>query len=154
MQIKQVMTSNPTTCHPDTNLAIVVRKMWEHDCGFVPVVDAGGQIVGVLTDRDICIASATRRLLPEQLTAAQVMHPAPIHTVHANNTAEKALSLMRQYQIRRLPVVDDQNTLLGVVSMNDLVLASEEKRDPNANEVVDTLSAICAHHAPVTTATM
>lgn len=149
MQIKQVMTTNPTTCLPGTDLAEVVRKMWEHDCGFVPVVDAGGKVVGVLTDRDICIASATRRLLPEQLTAAEVMHPAPIHTVHANNTAERALALMRQFRVRRLPVVDDQDLLQGVVSMNDLILASEEKRDPNADEVVDTLSAICAHHALV-----
>jgi CBS domain-containing protein len=71
MQVKQIMTSEIATCRPDTKLAVIAKLMWDRDCGFAPVVDAAGKVAGVITDRDICIASATRRLLPEQITAAR-----------------------------------------------------------------------------------
>ena len=65
MQIKHIMTTDIATCQPDTNLAVVAKLMWDRDCGIVPVIDAAGTVAGVITDRDICIASATRRALPE-----------------------------------------------------------------------------------------
>ena len=147
MNIKQIMTSNPTTCRTDTNLAAVTQKMWDHDCGFVPVVDDAGQIVGVITDRDICIACATRRRLPEQLTAGEVMHAQPIHTTRPDDPVEIGLMAMQQFRVRRLPVVASDGTLCGVVSMNDIIVASQEKNDPKAVDVVGALSGICAHTA-------
>jgi CBS domain-containing protein len=145
MQVKQLMTSDTATSRPDTNLAAVAKLMWDRDCGFVPVVDAAGRVTGVITDRDICIASATRRLLPEQITAAQAMRRAPIHTAQPEDTIEKALATMKQFQVRRLPVVGADGILKGVISMNDIVLASQQKDGPAAADIVSTLSAICAH---------
>ena len=145
MQIKQIMTTDIATCRPDTNLAVVAKLMWDRDCGFVPVIDAAGKVVGVITDRDICIASATRRLLPEQITAAQAMRRPPIHTSQTEGPVEKALATMKQFQVRRLPVIAADGTLKGIVSMNDLVLASQQKEGPAATDVVSTLAAICAH---------
>ena len=145
MQLKQVMTTNIATCQPDTNLAVVAKLMWDRDCGFVPVVDAAGKVVDVITDRDICIASATRRLLPEQITAAQAARRQPIHTSQPEDTTEKALATMRQFQVRRLPVISADGTLKGVVSMNDIVLASQQKEGPAPADIVSTLAAICAH---------
>jgi CBS domain-containing protein len=145
MLVKQVMTGEIATCRPDTNLAVVAKLMWDKDCGFVPVVDAAGKVVGVITDRDICIASATRRLLPDQITAAQAMRRPPIHTTQAEETIEKALATMKQFQVRRLPVVAADNTLKGVISMNDIILASQQKDGPAPADIVSTLSAICAH---------
>ena len=145
MQVKQLMTSEIATCRPDTNLADVAKLMWDRDCGFVPVVDAAGKVAGVITDRDICIASATRRKLPEQITAAQAMRGQPIHTNQPDDTAEKALATMKQFQVRRLPVIAADGTLKGVISMNDIVLASQGKEGPAPAEIVSTLSAICAH---------
>jgi len=142
MQIKQMMTSNVATCQPETNLAVIAKLMWDRDCGFVPVVDAANKVVGVITDRDICIASATRRLLPEQITAAQAMRRTPIQTIRTEDSPEQALSTMRQGQVRRLPVVAADGTLKGVVSMNDIVLASE---GATPADIVSTLAAICAH---------
>lgn len=146
MQVKQLMTTEIATCKPDTNLAIAAKLMWERDCGFVPVVDAAGKVAGVITDRDICIASATRRLLPDQITAAQAMRRLPIHTAQAEDPIEKALSTMKQFQVRRLPVIAADGTLNGVVSMNDIILAAERKDGPAPAEILSTLSAICAHH--------
>jgi CBS domain-containing protein len=145
MQIKNLMTTDIATCRPETNLAVVAKLMWDKDCGFVPVVDAAGKVAGVITDRDICIASATRRLLPDQIMAAQAMRRPPIHTTQPEDTIEKALSTMKQFQVRRLPVVAADGTLKGVVSMNDIVLASQRKEGPAPAEILSTLSVICAH---------
>lgn len=145
MQIKQIMTKDIATCRPDTNLAVVAKLMWDRDCGFVPVIDAAGKVAGVITDRDICIATATRRLLPDQITATQAMRRQPIHTTQPEDMAEKALSTMKQFQVRRLPVVAADGSLKGIVSMNDIVLASQQKEGPTAAEIVSTLAAICAH---------
>ena len=145
MQVKQLMTSDIATCRPDTNLAVVAKLMWDKDCGFVPVVDAAGKVAGVLTDRDICIASATRRLLPDQIIATQAMRKPPIHTTQPEDAVEKALATMKQFQVRRLPVIAADGTLKGVVSMNDIVMASQQKEGPAPADIVSTLSAICAH---------
>lgn len=145
MQVTQIMTTNVATCPPDTNLAVVSKLMWDRDCGFVPVIDAAGKVAGVITDRDICIASATRRKLPEQITAAQAMRGQPIHTSQPDDTVEKALATMKQFQVRRLPVIAADGTLKGIVSMNDIVLASQQKEGPAAADIVSTLAAICAH---------
>lgn len=143
MTVRELMSQPPQTCQPDTDLAAVTRLMWDHDCGMVPVVDAGGRIVGVVTDRDICIATATRRLLPEHISAAQVMSRT-LHTCMAGDTLEQALAVMKQARVRRLPVIDDEGHLQGVLSMNDLVRATVAKRGPAATVVVETLAAICA----------
>ncbi len=145
MQVKQIMTSEIATCRPDTDLAVVAKLMWDRDCGFVPIVDAAGKVVGVVTDRDVCIASATRRKLPEQITAAQAMRGQPIHTSQPDDTVEKALATMKQFQVRRLPVIGADSTLKGIVSMNDIVLASPQKAGPAVVDIVSTLAAICAH---------
>ena len=152
MQVKRIMTSDIATCGPDTNLAVVAKLMWDRDCGFIPVIDAPGEVVGVITDRDICIASATRRLPPEQITAAQAMRRPPLHTCQIEDTAEKALATMKEFQVRRLPVVAAAGTLHGVVSMNDIVLASTKKDGPAPGKITAALAAICAHRPAKTAA--
>lgn len=145
MQVKQIMTTEVAAARLDTNLAAISKLMWDRDCGFVPIVDEAGKVAGVITDRDICIASATRRLPPEQITAAQAMRRAPIQTSQPEETIEKALATMKQFQVRRLPVVAADGRLKGLISMNDIVLASQQKEGPASAEIVSTLAAICAH---------
>src|SRR5574342_765575 len=141
MQVKQIMASDAATSRPDANLAAVAKLMWDRDCGFVPIIDAAGKVAGVITDRDICIASATRRLLPEQITAAQAMRRPPIQTAQPDDTIEKARATMKQSQVRRLPVVAVDGSLKGILSMNDIVLASQKKDGPAPADIVSTLSA-------------
>jgi len=142
--VRDAMSTPAVTCRPTTDLAAVARLMWDHDCGFVPVIGDSGTVVGVVTDRDICMATATRRLLPEHISAAQAM-ASQVHTCLSTDKASDALATMQQFKIRRLPVVDAHGHLQGVTSMNDLVLASEAKGDPGAKDVVAALAAICAH---------
>jgi CBS domain-containing protein len=146
MTARELMSTPPRTCQPNTDLAAVTQLMWNHDCGFVPVVDAAGHLAGVITDRDICVASATRRLLPERISAAQAMS-ASVYACLPNDDVESVLTAMKTHQIRRVPVVDADGHLQGVVSLNDVVRAVGKKDAPAAAEVVATLASICAPRA-------
>jgi CBS domain-containing protein len=144
MKVREMMTSDVATCLPDTDLATVVKLMWERDCGFVPVVDRAGALLGVVTDRDICIASATRHLLPQYMPASAVMTH-PVHACLPDDEATTMLEAMKRFRVRRLPVIDGGGTLRGVVSMNDVVLAVERGSELDPRAVVSTLAAICDH---------
>lgn len=143
MTARELMSAPPQTCQPTTDVAAVAHLMWSHDCGFVPVVDAGGHLAGVITDRDICIASATRRLLPERIAAAQAMS-ASVHACLPDDDLASVLATMKQHQIRRVPVVDQAGRLQGIVSMNDLVRVVGKKGAPTAAAVVEVLAGVCA----------
>lgn len=151
MQIKDIMTSDVATCQPDTDLASVAKIMWDRDCGFVPVIDGAGHVSGVLTDRDICIASATRGVPPHKISAVQVMHAAPIHATHPDDQPATALAEMKEAKVRRLPVLTDDGRLAGVVSINDLILGSDHPGGPAAREIVATMAAICSHRDVIVT---
>jgi CBS domain-containing protein len=143
-KVRDLMSAPAQTCQPDTDLAAVTKLMWDHDCGFVPVIDASGGVAGVITDRDISVATATRRQPPERISAAQTM-TSHVHVSMQDDTLSEALATMKRFKVRRLPVVDSSGRLQGVISMNDVVLASHETQDPPASEVVSTLASICAH---------
>jgi CBS domain-containing protein len=152
MKVRDLMSTPPHTCRPDTDLGAIARMMWDHDLGFVPVIDASGHVAGIVTDRDICIATATRHLLPDQISAVQAM-TGPVHTCVVDDSVDAALAAMKEFKVRRLPVVDASGQLQGVISMNDLALASDQKRKPAPGDVVSTLAAICAHRTAATVTT-
>ncbi|MGE3510904.1 MAG: CBS domain-containing protein [Vicinamibacterales bacterium] len=145
MTARELMSTPPQTCQPTTDLAAVAHLMWNHDFGFVPVVDADGHLAGVITDRDICIASATRRLLPERIAAAQAMSTS-VHACLPDDSLASVLATMKQHQVRRVPVVDQAGHLQGIVSMNDVVRAVGKKGAPTAAVVLDALAGVCAPH--------
>lgn len=143
MTARDVMSTPPQTCQPGTDLAAVTKLMWDKDCGFVPVVDAAGRLAGVVTDRDICVAAATKRQPPERIAASQAMSPG-VHACLPGDTLDSVLGAMAKFQVRRLPVIDADGQLLGVVSMNDIVRAVGRRGGPSASAVVSALSAVCA----------
>jgi CBS domain-containing protein len=150
MKVEDVMTKDVRSCAPETDLAAAAMLMWEHDCGTLPVVDDGDKVVGMITDRDICIAAATKHqdiagVKVSEVTTGQVYSCTPGQDV------SEALETFRQAQVRRLPVVDDEGKLQGILSMNDIVLHAGEGRGKGATdipyaEVVNTFKAICAPH--------
>jgi CBS domain-containing protein len=149
MQISEVMTPKPIACAADTTVAEAARLMWDGDCGVLPVV-ADRQLRGVVTDRDLFIALATRNARPSELTVASVVRPNPI-TCLPRDDVHQAMGKMKTHRVRRLPVVDDGGALVGIVSMNDLVLAiAPETR--LGGQVVDTLQTISEHQLPMPTA--
>ena len=146
MQIAEVMTPGPICCTPETTVAEAARLMWEGDCGVLPVVSERA-LKGVVTDRDLFIALATRDAKASELAVGSVMHDAPI-TCTPRDDVHQAMGKMKTHRVRRLPVVDKDGTLVGIVSMNDLLLtaAPESKM---GEKVVDTLQTISEHQLPV-----
>jgi signal-transduction protein with cAMP-binding, CBS, and nucleotidyltransferase domain len=95
----------------------------------------------VITDRDICVAAATRGLRPEEIYASQAMTTA-LHSCLPQDRIDDVLSAMKRYQVRRLPVVDDAGEIKGVVSMTDVARVSDTQGGPSASSVVAALTAI------------
>ena len=146
MKVKDIMTPGPLTCAPGTNLATAASLMLDGDCGILPVVE-DGKLLGVVTDRDICIALATRNRLASDLTAGEVQQ-APVHTCGPDDDVHSALSTMKQYRVRRLPVEGFGGTVSGIISLNDILLATGAKKPVRDAEIVEALQAICGRHHP------
>jgi CBS domain-containing protein len=152
MQIKDVMSQPPVTCPVDSTLDHAARLMWEFDCGIIPVVNDDGRLAGVVTDRDVCMAAYTQGRSLASIPTTTAMYNRVV-AVHASDPVEQAEQLMRDNQIRRLPVLDADGRPIGVVSMNDLArLAARAKKSGVDRELVQTLAAVCQPRGPVTVA--
>jgi CBS domain-containing protein len=145
MHAKEIMTTATRCCSRDTNLAAAAALMLDGDCGILPVVDEG-RLVGVVTDRDLYIALATRDKRASEMTVGDVAQ-GPVVTCGPDDDLHVVLDLMRRHRVRRIPVAGFGEALLGIISINDIVVAATSKsvRD---GEVVNTLRTICAHHHP------
>ena len=135
------MTKGAGTCAPADTLATAASVMWKHDCGMVPVVD-GSKVVGVITDRDIAIALGSRARTAAEILVGDVATRKPV-TCFSEDKVEDALSKMKKSRVRRLPVVDGDGALLGVLSVADLLHASKKKKSLR-KEVFSTLRDISA----------
>lgn len=147
MNIAQIMNRSVETCRPDETLASAVARMWNCDIGCLVVVGEGGDVVGVVTDRDACMAAYTQgRPLHEILVSVAMAHQ--VHSCSPNDSIIEAEEIMRARKIRRLPVLDGGGKLVGIVSLNDLARESERQsgrkgRQVTGEEVSATLAAIC-----------
>ena len=146
MKITDIMTTEPRTCSLGTNLAAAAALMLDGDCGILPVVK-NGKLVGVVTDRDMYIALATRNSRASEITVREVVQT-PVYTCGPDDDIQAALETMKQHRVRRLPVEGFGGTVMGIVSMNDTVLASGPRKPVRDTEVVSTRRSICAHHHP------
>lgn len=146
MKVRDIMTGEPRTCSPQTNLAAAAALMLDGDCGILPVM-AEGKLVGVVTDRDLFIALGTRNTRAADITVGEVIQT-PVYTCGPDDAVQTVLATMKQHCVRRLPVEGFGGTVLGIVSMNDVVLASGARKAVRDGEVVNTLQAICARHRP------
>jgi len=134
--VTSVMTANPASCTADTLLREVARMMIENDCGEIPVVDAAGKPVGVVTDRDITVRIVAEGRDTMSATAGDAMTQ-PAKTVREDSSLKDATALMESAKIRRVPVVDASGKLAGIVSLADVALSG---KDNQAAEVVKQVS--------------
>ena len=136
MQVREIMSEKPTCCAPTTSVVEIAEMMVTQDCGDIPVCDAGGKPIGVVTDRDIVCRLVAKRKDPSKATAQECMSK-PVVTVRPDAPIDEAATLMEQYQVRRLPVVEQDGTCCGVISQADLARKAPRS---TAAEVVSKVS--------------
>jgi len=124
MKIKDAMVATAVTCKPETNLAAAVELMWIQNCGFLPIVDEAKKVIGVITDRDVCVALGTRNRLPSEIGAGEVAS-GKVFTCRPEDDVRTALDTMARERVRRLPVLTGAGELAGILSMDDLVMHAE-----------------------------
>lgn len=122
--VRDVMSRDPVAVQPTDGLNRAAQLMWEADCGAVPVVDDTGRLVGMLTDRDVCMAAYTRGLPLHELSVSGAMST-KLFTCRQGDTLRSVMELMTTQQIRRVPVVDDGGKLVGIVSLADVALLAQ-----------------------------
>jgi CBS domain-containing protein len=145
MHVQDLMAHPAITCHVNDSLVAAAQKMWDHDCGVLPVVNDDGKVTGMITDRDICMAALMQgRPLHELLVNLAMAKP--VITVGPAQTLGDAEQLMARHQVRRLPVVDADSRPLGVISLNDIAVEAvqpDTRMKHGISKVSHTLAAVC-----------
>ena len=144
MKAKDLMTAEPKTCSPETNLAAAADLMLAGDCGLLPVLK-DGKLVGVVTDRDLYIALATRDRQASDVHISEVAQ-SPVYTRNPDDDLEAVLATMKQHRVRRVPVAGFGGTVLGVISLDDMALAAGPGHAVADSAVLDTLQSLRSHH--------
>ena len=143
MRVDQLMSQPAVTCRTDDTLHTAARLMWDNDCGALPVVGEGGTVVGMITDRDACMAAYTQGLPLQAIPVSRAMSRR-LFSCRPDHALEAAERLMAEKQVRRLPVLDGQGRAVGVLSLNDVAReAASRAGDGLASDVAKTLGAIC-----------
>ena len=136
MKAKDIMTADPTVCRPDAHLQDVAKLMCDEDCGAIPVVDAQGKPLGIVTDRDIACRVVAKGRDALQTQARDCMSPDPV-CASSDASIDDICDLLEQSQIRRLLIVDDAGLCCGIVSQADVARHAPERK---AGEVVKEVS--------------
>jgi len=155
VNVGALMSQDVHTCHPLDSLHFAARLMWDHDCGSVPVVDQN-LVVGMLTDRDICMAAYTQGRSLHHLTVRDAMSR-QVHSCHADDALSTAGQIMAVHQVRRLPVIEEDGRLVGIISLSDLARecarsSKQSKNDVTNAKIGETLMAICVSTPQATNA--
>ena len=147
MKISQLMSPVVITCRREDSLDTAARKLWDHDIGCLPVVDDDNRPVGMLTDRDICMAAYLQGQLLKDIRVDSVMSRT-VFSALATDRVEDVEVVMRTNKVHRVPIVDENHRLVGLASTNGLAReAAKEVRlkspDVAEDEFVSTLACIC-----------
>ena len=141
MLVKDIMKKAVATCAPEGDLASVIEIMRERDCGFLPVVDSHGIVVGVITDRDICLAGGAKHRALARVSVKETMSH-PVFSCFADENLKVVLATMAKHRVRRLPVLNKSGHLEGALSVDDIVQAPQRRGAPTAEEVVAALKGV------------
>jgi CBS domain-containing protein len=148
MNVQALMNSNVKYAGTDASVADVITVMEKNDCGAVPIVNAQNKVVGMITDRDICLALGRRPLPAAAVPVAEVMSR-NVYACGPDEDVLEALQTMENKKVRRLPVIDGNGQLVGILSMDDIVLHAEsgaerveQTLEPSYGQTVETLKAI------------
>lgn len=141
VRVKEIMTRECKACDPSDSLAAAAIRMWDADCGVLPVVESG-HVVGVITDRDICMALALKGCRPGESAVFEVMS-GEVWSCAPETDVAAALALMAKHRVRRLPVLEN-GRLAGMLSINDVVNCAGEN-EALRQPILTTFESLCAH---------
>jgi CBS domain-containing protein len=146
MRISDLMTRDVATLEPDATAFDAAHLMWDRDCGFLPVVHPlSRKVIGIVTDRDVCMASWTQGLPLREIPVSRIMSRSII-TCSPGDDLERAHARLRGHQVHRLPVVDESERIVGVISLNDLARHAVRQRGPGGSAektaIAETLGVI------------
>jgi len=149
MNVEAIMTKEVKCCTSDATLARAAQLMWEKDCGCMPVCDREGRVIGMITDRDICMSAWTKGRALQELRVDGAMARAVV-SCRAQDPVTIAETKMQEHQLHRLPVLDENGRLLGIVSLADIVRSASDghgRHSADTEDVVRTLAAVCRPRA-------
>jgi CBS domain-containing protein len=124
MFVADIMTTDVATCLESDSLDQAARIMWERDCGIVPVLSETGRVIGVITDRDAVMAAHFEGKTLSEIPVGRVMSRS-VHACDPGDSLEAAEDRMQSAQVRRLPVINMTEQMVGILSLNDIARASD-----------------------------
>lgn len=142
MVVSELMKRPPATCTTNDRVTDAAIAMHDHRCGFLPVVNSRGAVVGVVTDRDVCLVVGNKNRAMTHVSVEDAMSM-PVFSCYADDNVKVAMATMAKRHVRRLPVLDKNGHLQGVLSIDDVIQAPVRRGGPSAEEIVDTLRGIC-----------
>lgn len=151
MYVRDLMTRAVATCRPETDAESAALMMWNSDCGAVPVVDDGGKALGLITDRDICMAVALQRKAASEICVRDFMND-ELYCCQPEHDIKKAMKTMASKKIKRLPITNDAGQVEGILSIDDIVACAERGArgismpELSFDDTMATLKAVCNHH--------
>jgi CBS domain-containing protein len=153
MKVKEIMAQSAVCCSADTNVGAAVELMWVRNCGMLPVVGSDRKLLGVVTDRDICIAMGTRNRLAGDLSVGEIA-TRNVFTCKPDDEIHEALHTMASKQVRRLPVVNDQGIPQGILSMDDIIAHGDLNKwegccELSSEEIIRSLKKLYGQKLPV-----
>jgi Ala-tRNA(Pro) deacylase len=154
LRVADLMTRNVLACHSDDSLNVPAQLMWEADCGAIPVLDpATDRVVGMITDRDICMATFFQDRAPGAVPVREAMSNA-LYVCSKDDSLADAERVLRNNQVRRLPVVDEEGHLEGILSLADVIRRADrdsgrQRAAVAPEEIADVLGQICQPRSPV-----
>ena len=140
--VREIMSCPPITCRPEETLAQAARFMWDCDCGAVMVTTVEEQLVGIITDRDICMASYMSGRPLHQIQASETM-ARHVHSCRGEDSVHSALLSMGLHQLRRLPVVTAHDEPIGLISLNNVIRYAVSGDGRLRRELLETLAQVC-----------
>jgi CBS domain-containing protein len=142
--VRQIMISDPVTCREDETLSDAARRMWDYDVGSLPVTDAQGRAIGMITDRDIAMAAYTQGKALDQVPTRAAMSQ-QLYAAHPKSSVREIEDAMMRHRVRRIPVIDDSGRVVGIVSLNDLArhATAGAKATVTPEELTTVMRAVC-----------
>lgn len=143
MKIRDLMNESVSTVRVSQTASAALRAMWDCDCGSIPVLDDDGRAIAMVTDRDIAMATLFRDTPPSALPVSDVMSRS-LQSCSPDDDLSRAEELLRTHQIRRLPVVDDDRRVVGILSLADVVRSAAKRSDKGGKKTTDAVTATMA----------